>query len=248
MTVLIEIEDLSADLEIIDDVVEVVELAEQGPPGPPGPASAGLDADVEAALLAANAPSAENPIATVADLPESSPAETLLTLAALVESSGAITVPADADKIPLRDSVSGLLAHVSWSNIKVAVSTLIAAALGAWKTILGQIDALQIITAPDATTTAALDYALGNAGYIDASAMTGAKVLTITMANWPATSADYAAYSLTVKCGAEIPSITAPAGWVVLTLFLTIAASKTSEFTIRSVGAAAPRMSIVEAY
>jgi len=52
-----------------------------------------------------------------------SDAETLTTLAALVESSGAITTPADADKIPLRDSVSGLLAHVSWVNIKAALKT-----------------------------------------------------------------------------------------------------------------------------
>jgi len=185
-------------------------------------------------------------------------AETLTSLAALVESSGAITTPADADKLPLRDSVSGLLAHVSWGNIKAALkayfdtlyatAATITSALGNWKTILGQRDKLQIITAPDATTTAELDYSLGNAGYIDASAMTGAKVLTITMANWPGATTDFSAYSLTVKCGAAIPSITAPAGWVVAALFSAIATSKTSEFTIRSVGAAAPRMSLVEAY
>lgn len=37
MTELIEVDGLSADLDVVEDIVEVIELAEQGPPGPPGP-------------------------------------------------------------------------------------------------------------------------------------------------------------------------------------------------------------------
>lgn len=50
-----------------------------------------------------------------------SDAETPTSMGALIQSSGAITTPADADKFSFRDSVSGLLAHVTWANLKAAV-------------------------------------------------------------------------------------------------------------------------------
>lgn len=118
MPELIEVDGLSADLAVEEEVVGFIESAEQGPPGPPGPASEGLPAAIVAGLVA-NPPSAANPVATMADTHTSgSDAETLTSIAALIQSSGAITAPADADKFGFRDSVSGLWVHITSANIK----------------------------------------------------------------------------------------------------------------------------------
>lgn len=50
-----------------------------------------------------------------------SDAETVTSMAALINSSDAITTPVDADKFGFRDSVSGMFAHVTWENIKATM-------------------------------------------------------------------------------------------------------------------------------
>lgn len=130
------------------------------------------------------------------------------------------------------------------ANFAATVTAALAArALAVAGEIRGQFDTMGSTVCLDQATAVALDYNAGNAYYIDASAITGGKVLTINIANWPG-AGKFAAMTIAIKCGAAAPSVTWPTGWS----GLVPAAGKTSEYTARSLGAAGARVSLGEAY
>lgn len=157
-------------------------------------------------------------------LPPEGGSETLLTMGELIDSSGVIATPSDADKFPLRDSASGLLAHMTGSGIKAwlkgyfdtlyvtaaTVSSAISSALSTLKTILGQYDTRTDLTATNGATVT-LNYALGNAFIIDASALAAGNSFTIVVSNWPS-GAVFSALELILTTGANIPTISWPTG------------------------------------
>jgi hypothetical protein len=77
--------------------------------------------------------------------------------------------------------------------------------------IAGQKDIKTSFTATNAGTCT-LDLAVGNAFYIDASALNAGHAFTIAVSNHPS-SGYLATYSVIIKFGAALPTITLPAGW-----------------------------------
>lgn len=120
---LLLIDGTHADLEVVEDVVEVIEVAEQGPPGPPGPAGEGLDPDQQAALDGANAPSAGNPFATMADLTTGS--TTLYAPAAVAAITGsivsgnvaAIASANDGSVLTVQEDVAGMTVDITFTGV-----------------------------------------------------------------------------------------------------------------------------------
>lgn len=137
------------------------------------------------------------------------PAETVATMGALINSAGAITTPADVDKFCFRDNASGLLAYVSFANIK--------ATLLAW--LINILEGRTDLVATNGSTMT-LDMAFCRNFEIDASGFTGG-AYSIAVANQPV--GNVTPIFLILKTGATtLPTVTWPNG-----ASYTLTASKT---------------------
>lgn len=144
-------------------------------------------------------------------------AETVTTMGTLINGAGAITTPGDTDRIVIRDNASGLLAYVSFANIK--------ATLLAWliNILMGRTD---LVATNGSTMT--LNVASCSNFKIDASGFTGG-TYTIAVANQSA--ANVTAITLIIVTGAAtLPTVIWPSGAA-----YTLIASKTHLLTLVSV-------------
>lgn len=156
---------------------------------------------------------------------EIGPAETVTSHAELINSTGAITTPADADKFGFRDSASGLFAHVSWLNIK---DTLLAWLTSLFAPLVVAGETRTDLVATNGSTMT-LSLALGRNFKTDATALAAGNAFTIALSNVPA-GTNLIACSLLLKTGVNIPTVTWPAGVTAPTL----TASKAHWYTLAS--------------
>lgn len=119
----------------------------------------------------------------------------------------------------------------SWRNAGVEKASVDKDGSIACNAIIGQKDVLTTLTPTD-TSTVTIVYGTGNAWVIDASALTAANAFTIALSGAP--GAGYmASFTLVIKTGATVPTVTWPAGFVAQAL----ASSVENWFTCSSINA-----------
>jgi hypothetical protein len=114
----------------------------------------------------------------------------------------------------------------SWSILRLL--QLVTAWWATIKTILGQYDTLTAYVAGATPATVTLDYALGNAFFIDRVTNNPAD-LTIALNNWPTGAGKAALCRVYLECGTQI-GLSLPAGF----LAVVPTASKTNRITLES--------------